>query len=207
MKLEGLELTLGSHINIINVKYTPIIWIINTRQLLHHRRKIWILSSSGIIFKDILSLYNHFLIGNINQRRYDCSCGWNISGLRNRVFFVSTITFYIKLQDKWVSWSKYETCSLFLPVGMQTGGMTFISPVLIALEIPIYICISKTIRINTIKDSISLLWPLILLILLITPFIPLIDTRPTITIFLFITHVLPSVVIYLLWILGLLAPL
>ena len=149
-------------------------------------------------FKDILNVANQFLVGHISQRICGYSCGWNGSGRDNIELFVSTTTFPSQLQDKHVSGRKFETCSIFLSRCMQTGGVSFIKPVLLTVEVKISIFISKTSRTNNIRDSTSLYWILVLLILPIT----LLHHSH----FLFSIHVYSFVFIYLLLVLGFLTP-
>ena len=148
-----MELTLGGNSCIRNINYATPVQRPKIRQFIHRIRKIWILSGSGKIFRDILSLVNQFLVGNISQRTYECSFWWNRSGRGNRGLFVSPITFSSQIQDKRMIWRKFETFSLFMKDRMKTAGMIFINSTLISVVIPSSICMSNTSRINTSRKS------------------------------------------------------
>ena len=79
---------------------------------------------------------------------------------------------------------------------MQPVGIDFIDPTLFAVSTPRSIFISKFIIINTRRDSTRIFCLNILLILIITPFLLLVASRPTVTILLFITHVIYSVFLH-----------
>ena len=102
--------------------------------------------------------------------------------------------------------SKFEYFPLFLKVCIQTGGVGFIYSALLAVPTPSFLCISDTSRKNTIGYSTIPLWLCIFLVLLLTPFLLLMAVSTTITILLFLVHVLPSIFVNFLLIIWFLAP-